>query len=120
MPFKGRALRTDKDTYNYFQSSHRVCVERSFAGLQQRWGIFWKPLRTRILERQLLIIRAAIALHNLCVDAAEQHRPYVPSQAARVPRRKWQSRHRTATAKRAAVARRLQRAGLRRPPLPQH
>ena len=77
-------------------------------------------VRTPVLKRQILIIRAAIALHNLCVDAAEQHRPYVPSQAARMPRHKWQSRHRTATAKRAAVARRLQRAGLRRPPLPLH
>ena len=94
-----------------------MCVERAFGALQQRWGVLWKPLRTRLLTRQILIIRAAICLHNLCVDAAVGA---VPSQAAGLPRRKWQPRHRTATAKRAAVARRLQRAGLRRPPLPQH
>ena len=96
-----------------------MCVERSFAGLQQRWGIFWKPLRTNKLERQILIIRAATALHNLCVDAAELHRPFVPSRAATMPRHKWRRQHRTADAKRAVVVARLQRAGLKRPPLPQ-
>ena len=59
-------------------STHSRCS--AFAGLQQRWGIFWKPLRTNILERQILIIRDATALHNLCVDAAELHRPFVPSR----------------------------------------
>ena len=45
-------------------------VERAFGGLVARWGIFWKPLRSRRLDRQVTIIRAGVALHNLCVDAA--------------------------------------------------
>jgi hypothetical protein len=115
-----RDLPEDKDTYNYFQSAHRTCVERAFGGLVARWGVLWKPLRTSSLERQIAIIGACVRLHNLATDVAEQHRPYVPSRAATVPRRKWRANRRTAAAKRAAVTGRLQRAGLRRPPLPQH
>jgi hypothetical protein len=85
-----------------------------------RTGVLWKPLRTSSLARQIAIIGACVRLHNLATDVAEQHRPYVPSRAATVPRRKWRANRRTAAAKRAAVTGRLQRAGLRRPPLPQH
>ena len=35
-------------------------------------------------------------------------------------RHKWRRQHRTADAKRAVVVARLQRAGLKRPPLPQY
>ena len=66
----------------------------------------------------MIIVRAGVALHNLCVDAAEANRPFVPSRQACLVRPTWAASKRTAKAKRSELTRRLVVAGLRRPPLP--
>jgi len=111
-PYKGRAVSLEKDAWNYYQSAHRVSVERAFEQLTTRWGVFWKPLQSRRQDRAILIIRAAAALHNLCVDAEVATPP--------VHARRWTPRQRTASAKRDALTRRLARARLVRPPLPSY
>ena len=72
--------------------------------------------RTTRGDRQVAIILAGAALHNLCVDAAVSARAAAPTP--RLRRRPWRPRDRTAAGKRNELARRLQLAGLRRPPLP--
>ena len=67
-------------------------------------------------DRQVTLIAAAVALHNLCVEAAVSSRPAAPTPHLR--RRRWLPQHRTAAAKRDELTRRLALAGLRRPPLP--
>eukprot|EP01043_Picozoa_sp_COSAG02_P011436 COSAG02_NODE_421_length_22605_cov_158.841198_2_plen_134_part_00 len=118
-PYAGHQLPDDKDALNYCQSAHRTCVERAFGGIVARWGVFWKPLRTRRSDRQMTIIRAGVALHNLCVEAVVSSRP-PSSRQRRGPRQRWGPRQRTAKDKREALTWRLQLAGVRRPPLPEN
>ena len=66
-PWKGKSLPADKDTFNYYLSLHRQCVERAFGLLVGRWGIFWRPLRFSP-DVNARIITVACKLHNLCVD----------------------------------------------------
>jgi hypothetical protein len=68
----------------------------------------------------MIIVRAGVALHNLCVDAAEANRPFVPSRQACLVRPTWAASKRTAKAKRFELARHLvvSELGLRRPTLP--
>lgn len=66
-PWKGKKLSTEKDTFNYYLSLHRQCVERAFGLLVGRWGIFWRPLRFG-LQRNSQVISVCCKLHNLCTD----------------------------------------------------
>jgi hypothetical protein len=39
-PWPGRVLSPDKDCFNYWQSSARICIEQAFGMSVGRWGIF--------------------------------------------------------------------------------
>lgn len=67
VPWKGVSLPFDKDAFNYWLSKQRQVIERAFGILVQRWGVFWRPLRTS-MENVALIISVAIKLHNICID----------------------------------------------------
>ena len=66
-PYSGRGLGPWKDAFNFYLSSMRQCVERSFALLVQHWGILWHPLQFdfRYWTRVLM---ALAKLHNFCID----------------------------------------------------
>jgi hypothetical protein len=59
-----------KDSFNYHLSSMRQCIERSFAMLTQRWGIFWRPLRCSF-NKWTLVCTVAAKLHNFLIDMDE-------------------------------------------------
>lgn len=69
-PWPGRGLGRYKDSFNYWLSHSRQCVERGFGMLIMRWGIFWRKL-TCDYERWSLIITACIKLHNYCIDRGD-------------------------------------------------
>ncbi len=66
-PWKGRDLTPEKDTFNYFLSLNRQCIERAFGILVQRWGVFWRAMRVAF-HRIPLIITVCCKLHNMCID----------------------------------------------------
>ena len=66
-PHRGSDLPADKDTFNYFLSLHRQCIERAFGLLTQRWGILWRPLRVKPTNLPILF-QTLCKLHNICVD----------------------------------------------------
>jgi hypothetical protein len=45
VPWAGRGLPADKDSFNYHLSAMRQCIERAFGILTERWGIFWRPVK---------------------------------------------------------------------------
>jgi hypothetical protein len=67
VPWSGRGLPLGKDSFNYHLSSMRQCIERAFAILTNRWGIFWRPLHCAY-ERWTLVCMVAAKLHNFCID----------------------------------------------------
>lgn len=67
VPYSGRSLSVGKDAFNYNLSAMRQCIERSFALLTQRWGIFWRYLRIDY-ERWPILLTAVAKLHNFCID----------------------------------------------------
>ena len=67
VPWSGRGLPNDKDSFNYHLSSMRQCIERAFALLTNRWGIFWRPLQCAY-EKWTLVCMVAAKLHNFCID----------------------------------------------------
>lgn len=82
-PWPGRGLGRWKDSFNYWLSHSRQCVERGFGMLVMRWGIFWRKL-TCDFERWTLVISVCMKLHNYCIDQGdcsspnrhmEDHRP---------------------------------------------
>ncbi len=73
-PWKGRELSKAKDSFNYYLSLHRQCIERAFGILVQRWGIFWRPLRVT-MEHRGLLIKVICKLHNICMDRFKARNP---------------------------------------------
>ena len=69
-PWPGRGLGRYKDSFNYWLSHSRQCVERGFGMLIMRWGIFWRKL-TCDYERWSLVISAGMKLHNYCLDRGD-------------------------------------------------
>ena len=69
-PWSGHGLDAWKDSFNYHLSAMRQCIERAFAFLTQRWGIFWRPLRCDF-KRWTLICSVCAKLHNFCIDMQE-------------------------------------------------
>ena len=67
VPWSGRGLPPGKDSFNYHLSSMRQCIERAFALLTNRWGIFWRPLQCHF-DRWTLVCMVAAKLHNYCID----------------------------------------------------
>jgi hypothetical protein len=66
-PWPGRGIDRYRDSFNYWLSHSRQCVERSFGMLTQCWGIFWRPFVSS-LHRWSSIVLACMKLHNLCLD----------------------------------------------------
>ena len=44
VPWGGKRIGHDKDSFNYHLSVRRQVIERAFGILTRRWGIFWKPV----------------------------------------------------------------------------
>ena len=70
VPWSGHGLDAWKDTFNFHLSVMRQCIERAFALLTQRWGIFWRPLRCAF-DKWTLVCSVAAKLHNFCIDMHE-------------------------------------------------
>ena len=70
VPYSGTGLPPDKDSFNYHLSSMRQCIERAFALLVLRWGVFWRPLQCSY-ENWTLVCTVAAKLHNFCIDENE-------------------------------------------------
>ena len=67
VPWHGRGIGTWKDSFNYWLSHSRQCIERAFGMLISRWGIYWRKFRFSY-NRWSLVIKITMKLHNLCVD----------------------------------------------------
>jgi len=66
-PWPGRGLDRYKDSFNYWLSHSRQCVERSFGMLTKRWGIYWRPFLFAF-HRWSTVVMVTMKLHNLCLD----------------------------------------------------
>lgn len=66
-PWPGRGLDRYKDSFNYWLSHSRQCVERSFGMLTKRFGIFWRPFQFAF-DRWSTVVLVCMKLHNLCLD----------------------------------------------------
>jgi hypothetical protein len=66
-PFPGRGLGEWKDSFNYWLSHSRQCIERAFGMLVQRWGIMWRKF-TFSYDRWATVITLCCKLHNFCLD----------------------------------------------------
>lgn len=65
--FTGKDLGTYEDSFNFYQSSGRIVIERAFGILTQRWGILWKPMRFA-LKHVGEIVETCMCLHNICIN----------------------------------------------------
>ena len=70
VPWSGRGLDPWKDSFNFHLSAMRQCIERAFALLVQRWGIFWRTLKCSY-DKWTLVCTVAAKLHNFCIDMNE-------------------------------------------------
>ena len=75
VPWSGKGLSWDKDSFDYHLSSMRQCIERAFSLLTQRWEIFWRPLRLSY-DKWTLVCTVAAKLHNFCIDENEGTREH--------------------------------------------
>jgi hypothetical protein len=66
-PWSGRGLPRYKDSFNYWLSHSRQCIERAFGMLTQRWGIFHRSFMFSF-DRWSLVTQVCLKLHNLCID----------------------------------------------------
>jgi DDE superfamily endonuclease len=76
-PHSGRCLSTAKDCFNYFQSSARIRIELAFGQLVGRFGILWRPLRTKVRLASLIVVIVG-KLHNFIIDNGETASPPNP------------------------------------------
>ena len=72
-PFRKSMLNKYTESFNFFQSSHRMHVEQAFGQLVSRWRILKRPLAFR-METCTQVIMAAVLLHNFCKEYDEM--PY--------------------------------------------
>lgn len=66
-PFSRSTAGRYQDSFNFFQSSHRIHVEQAFGFLKKRWGILWRPLGFE-MRTNVKIVPTAMLLHNFCVN----------------------------------------------------
>ena len=67
-PFqKGCPRYSDNDNYNFMLSSCRVCIERAFGILTQRWRALNFANQCSI-EHIKAFIQCCVRLHNICID----------------------------------------------------
>ena len=69
-PWSGRGLSRDKDSFNFFLSSMRQCIERAFGVFLGRWGIFRRPL-TFGANKWGLVLGVCAKLHNFAIRHGE-------------------------------------------------
>jgi hypothetical protein len=67
VPWPGRGIGSNKDSFNYHLSARRQVIERAFGMLTRRWGIFHRPLQCQ-LWKWTLVASVAAKLHNVCLD----------------------------------------------------
>lgn len=65
-PYPGRGLGRWKDSFNFWLSHSRQCIERAFGMLTQRFGIFWRKFQFSF-DRWSLVIVVTAKLHNFCL-----------------------------------------------------
>lgn len=66
-PWSGSGLGAWRDSFNYWLSHSRQCIERAFGMLCRRFGIFWRKCSFS-QPRWSLVIMVCMKLHNLCLD----------------------------------------------------
>jgi len=71
-PYDNANHASSEDDFNFHHSSARIYVECAFGEIDQRWGIFWKPLKFS-LKHNVAVIDAALRLHNFIVDFREKY-----------------------------------------------
>jgi hypothetical protein len=64
--WKSRNLSVEKDVFIYYLSLNHQVTEQAFGLLDQRWGIFWHPLRLS-MHNQGVAVCIACQLHNNCM-----------------------------------------------------
>jgi hypothetical protein len=67
-----QVLSQAKDAFNFYLSLHRCSIERCFALFVWRWGIFWRPIRTKFAAIKD-IVACCSRLHNWCQEDTERH-----------------------------------------------
>ena len=67
VPFENPQPNSMYDDYNFWHSNSRIRVECACGEFVMHWGIFWRTLRFS-LRSTLLIIEAAMLLHNFIID----------------------------------------------------
>ena len=67
-PFDGNNLPVYEDSYNHHQSQIRINIECAFGMLVNRWGIFWRGLRTDSFEIATAVVQVCFRLHNFIID----------------------------------------------------
>ena len=77
-PYDNAAHASSEDDFNFHHSSIRIYVECAFGEIDQRWGIFWKPLKFS-LKHNVAVIDAALRLHNFIVDFREEFETTEPT-----------------------------------------
>jgi hypothetical protein len=60
-------LSESQDAFNYHLSLHRQVIERCFALLTWRWGVFWRPIKTKF-GRIKDLVGCCCRLHNWCQE----------------------------------------------------
>ena len=72
-PYPGANLSHDKDAFNFYHSSSRMCIEQTFGIWKERWGVFHRPSPLR-LHNFKDIVEASFILHNMVIDDPEASR----------------------------------------------
>eukprot|EP00918_Siedleckia_nematoides_P101494 GHVU01221702.1.p1 GENE.GHVU01221702.1~~GHVU01221702.1.p1 ORF type:complete len:421 (+),score=48.58 GHVU01221702.1:51-1265(+) len=67
VPFTGRHIPVEEDTYNYCTSQLRIRSEMTFGLMLNKWQIFDRKLRLH-MEMLILVIRTCLHLHNFVID----------------------------------------------------
>jgi DDE superfamily endonuclease len=66
VPFSGRNITPEQDTFNYYLSQLCVRIENTFALFVNRWGILWKPLEGKLISHNRTIL-CLVKLHNFAI-----------------------------------------------------
>jgi hypothetical protein len=67
-PFMGcSCLNPENDSFNFFLSQLRICVEMAFVRLVTKWSILRSSLEAP-LAKSGFVLQACCILHNYCID----------------------------------------------------
>ena len=72
-PFDGVRLPVWQDSYNFHQSQLRINIECAFGMLINRWGVFWRGLRTDSMEIAISVIGVCLQLHNFILERDNEY-----------------------------------------------